>query len=158
VWNIAGWDNTQHGLEVPGANEPYVRGRVESNRWYDIRIELQGANVKCYLDGKLIQQAINQPTRAIYAAGGRDLKRGEVVLAVVNVGAAQEGRVELAGGRTAKSSGKALVLTSTKVTDENSFEEPKRVIPREESFSVATSPFEYTFPEHSFTILRIPTR
>ena len=158
VWNIAGWDNTQHGLEVPGASEPYVRGRVESNRWYDIRIELQGANAKCYLDGKLVQQAINQPTRAIYAAGGRDLKRGEVVLAVVNVGAAQQGRVELAGGLTTKSSGKALILTSAKVTDENSFEEPKRVIPREESFSVGTSPFEYTFPEHSFTILRIPAR
>jgi hypothetical protein len=56
-WNLGGWDNTQHGLEVPdGASAP-VAGKIETGRWYDIKVEVQGPTVKAYLDGKLVQQA-----------------------------------------------------------------------------------------------------
>jgi hypothetical protein len=34
-----------------------VVGKIETNRWYDIKIEVQGPTVKAYLDGKLVQQA-----------------------------------------------------------------------------------------------------
>ena len=56
-WNLGGWDNTQHALEVPDGGATPVAGKVDTNRWYDIRIELQGPTVKAYLDGKLVQQA-----------------------------------------------------------------------------------------------------
>jgi hypothetical protein len=56
-WNLGGWDNTQYGLELPDAAALQVPGKIEMNRWYDIRVEVRGASVKCYLDGKLIQQA-----------------------------------------------------------------------------------------------------
>jgi len=56
-WNLGGWDNTRHGLEVPNGASPSVAGQIETGRWYDIRIEVRGPNVKCYLDGKLVQQA-----------------------------------------------------------------------------------------------------
>jgi hypothetical protein len=56
-WNLGGWDNTKHGLQVPGIPLTQVEGKIETGRWYDIRVELQGPTVKCYLDGKLVQQA-----------------------------------------------------------------------------------------------------
>jgi hypothetical protein len=56
-WNLGGWNNSQHRLEVPGIAQTQVAGRIETGRWYDIRIEVQGTTVKCYLDGKLTQQA-----------------------------------------------------------------------------------------------------
>jgi hypothetical protein len=56
-WNLGGWGNTKHGLEFPGGSASQVPGKIETNRWYDIRIEVQGASVKCYLDDKLVQQA-----------------------------------------------------------------------------------------------------
>jgi hypothetical protein len=56
-WNLGGWGNTQHALEVPGSSSPPVPGKIDTGRWYDIRIEVQGPTVKCYLDGKLVQQA-----------------------------------------------------------------------------------------------------
>jgi hypothetical protein len=57
-WNLGGWDNTRHAIEVPdGASNP-VSGKIETGRWYDVKIEVQGSTVKAYLDGKLIQQAI----------------------------------------------------------------------------------------------------
>lgn len=56
-WNLGGWDNTRHSLELPGAESDAVPGRIETGRWYDIRIEVQGTTVRGFLDGKLIQQA-----------------------------------------------------------------------------------------------------
>ncbi|MBW3636044.1 MAG: NPCBM/NEW2 domain-containing protein [Armatimonadetes bacterium] len=56
-WNVGGWGNTQHGLEVPEIPLTQVRGKIETGRWCDIRIEVQGPAVKAYLDGKLVQEA-----------------------------------------------------------------------------------------------------
>jgi Domain of Unknown Function (DUF1080) len=56
-WNLGGWDNTQYGLELPNMAAPPVPGNIETGRWYDIRIEVQGSSVKAYLDDKLVQQA-----------------------------------------------------------------------------------------------------
>jgi hypothetical protein len=54
-WNLGGWGNTKHALEMPGADSQQVPGKIETGRWYDVKIELQGAKVRCFLDGKLIQ-------------------------------------------------------------------------------------------------------
>jgi len=46
--------NRQHGLEMGG--EPIrVPGRIELNRWYNIRIELADGLVMCFFDGQLVQ-------------------------------------------------------------------------------------------------------
>jgi alpha-L-arabinofuranosidase len=158
-WNLGGWGNTQHGLEIPGAMSPYVPGHIETGRWYDIRIELKGATVKCYLDGQLVQQAASKPTFGLYAAAGRDEKSGETVLAVSNPGnMPMPTRINLAGTTHVAPKARAILLTSTSPDDENSFEQPGKVAPREESFRVAGPEFEHTFPAWSFTILRLATR
>jgi alpha-L-arabinofuranosidase len=158
-WNIGGWENTQHGLEVPGATAPYVPGSIETGRWYDIRIELKAATVKCFLDGQLLQQAANQPTSGLYAAAGRDEKSGETILAVVNpCNLAMPTRIHLAGTTQVAPGARAILLTSASPDDENSFEQPARVSPRQESFAVAGPEFERTFPAWSLTILRLMAR
>lgn len=53
-WNIGGWGNSQHALEMPAVWAPSVGGGVQTGRWYDIRVELQGTNIRCYLDNVLI--------------------------------------------------------------------------------------------------------
>jgi len=157
-WNIAGWNNTQHGLEVPGASAPFVPGKVETGRWYDIRIELQGATVKCYLDNKLIQQAESKPTLGLYAAAGRDSKTGETILAVTNPGGeALPTQIKLTGGQGVASPLKATVLAAGSPDDENSFEQPKKVSPSEELISANGPVVEHQFPPWSLTILRFKT-
>lgn len=54
-WNLGGWGNRQHALEMPGGGATNVPGKIETGRWYQVKIELQGARVRCYLDGKLVQ-------------------------------------------------------------------------------------------------------
>jgi hypothetical protein len=59
-WNIGGWGNTRTAIEkttngakreIPGTA---VDIRVETDKWYDIRIELRGETASCYFDGELI--------------------------------------------------------------------------------------------------------
>ncbi|RYX82033.1 hypothetical protein EON83_21220 [bacterium] len=56
-WNIGGWGNTKHGLQVPGITTPEVGGSIQTGVWYDIKVQLDGSHVRCYLNGALIQQA-----------------------------------------------------------------------------------------------------
>ena len=62
-WNIGGWGNTRHAIEIGGEVGRSVPGRIETGRWYDIRIELAGSSIKCYLDGKLVHD-VKTPTMA----------------------------------------------------------------------------------------------
>jgi Glycosyl hydrolases family 43/F5/8 type C domain len=56
-WNLGGWGNTAHGIQAPGVPEERKPGRIENNRWYDIKIELSGNTIRAYLDGQFIQSA-----------------------------------------------------------------------------------------------------
>jgi alpha-L-arabinofuranosidase len=158
-WSVGGWGNTQHNLEVPGVTSKPVRGKIEPKRWYDIRIELQGAKIKCYLDGKLVQQATRRTVSSLYAVAGRDNKTGEAIVNVVNVSSEPvEVEVALRGAPEGTFQAKSIVLTSDSPKDENSFNEPDKVKPREETITVALPTFTRTFPAHSFTVLRVQTK
>lgn len=159
-WNIGGWGNTRHGLEIPGVNLPSVPGRIENNRWYDIKVELKGLSVKCYLDGQLIQSATRAPANDLYAVAGRDIKSGEVILQVVNTSnSPSEAKLDLQGltgaARTPVLQGRMTVLTGANVKDENSFENPTLVAPRDSAFGPVAPAFEHTFPARSLTTLRL---
>jgi hypothetical protein len=56
-WNLGGWGNARHGLELADGPSVHIPGRIATGRWYDIRIEIQGPTVRAYLDGELVQQA-----------------------------------------------------------------------------------------------------
>jgi alpha-L-arabinofuranosidase len=157
-WNIAGWNNTQHGLEAPGATAPTVRGSVETGVWYDIRIELQGASVKCYLNDKLIQEAATQPTRSLFATAGRDQKRGETVISVANASnQPQTTKLQLAGAGKVASKTLVTVLAADGPDAENSFAQPNHVTPQTQTLNVSGAEFEHQFPPWSLTILRVKT-
>jgi alpha-N-arabinofuranosidase len=86
-----------------------------------------------------------------------DEKAGEVILKAVNMtGRMLEAAIELQGIDKIGSFGKAIILTAEKNTDENTFENPKKVHPVESSLSLSGSTFNYTFKPYSLTVLRIP--
>jgi hypothetical protein len=53
--NLGGWLNRSHGVEhkrvLVGRAVP---GRIETGRWYEIRLELTGRRIQCFLDGARI--------------------------------------------------------------------------------------------------------
>lgn len=57
--NLGGWNNTAHRLEksVNGERNPIgpsVQGSIETGRWYDIKIQVQGRRIQCFLDDQRI--------------------------------------------------------------------------------------------------------
>jgi len=163
-WNIGGWGNTRHAVErsIGGSKLlacPQVPGSVETGRWYDIRIEVQGARIRCYLDGQLIHDFEDAPMPALYATASRREKPREIILKVVNVSdRPQETEVRLSGARRLASRAKVITLTSDSPDDENSLENPTRVAPVERSFEGVAPSFRYTFPPHSLTVMVLKER
>jgi alpha-L-arabinofuranosidase len=158
-WNLGGWGNTEHGIESEGITTPHVRGRIETDRWYDIRIEITGPRVRCYLDDQLIHDVIRTAPKTLFAVAGRS-DAGEIILKLVNAGSQpQPVAIELRGAGRLAPTGKALVLASENPLDENSFAEPTRVSPREETITGVTKTFTRQLPPHSVTVVRLqPTR
>jgi hypothetical protein len=86
VWNLGGWGNTKIALQgIFG--EPQMPGKIESGRWYSIRIELAGPRVRGYLDGKLVQEVVRPSPPRIYAVASRTQDGKELILKLVNAGA-----------------------------------------------------------------------
>src|SRR4030095_12554666 len=84
-WNLGGWGNTQYGIEF---NQTPIgrpdRGRIENDRWYDIRSALKGNRIQCYLDGKMIHDAVAATPQRFFAVAGRYDATGDVVLKAIN--------------------------------------------------------------------------
>jgi len=162
-WNIGGWGNSKHAVEycedawrvIVGKEAP---GSIETDRWYDIKIELNGQHIRCYLDGKLIHDAVYENTlvRSLHAVAGRDTSNGEIFLKVVNVSKhAFDTQLGIRGTKPLERIGSASVLTSANPKDENSIDTPTRVVPRSAQINDISDSFRYTFPAYSLTVLRL---
>ena len=63
TWNLGGSSNKHHVVErvkngvLTHDVSKRVPGKIETNTWYDIKIELTGPRIRCYLDGKLVNEA-----------------------------------------------------------------------------------------------------
>jgi alpha-L-arabinofuranosidase len=155
-WNIAGWNNTQHGVEF-GETLDGKRGVVETGKWYDIKVEVRGAAVRFSLDGKVIHdiKSTLDSTRSLYASAVHDEKSGDVIVKVVNTAATPtETEVKLVGVSKVANP-RAIVLTSGDPKDENTLEEPTKVVPRPQPVSGSGPVFKHSFPGNSLTVLRV---
>lgn len=153
-WNLGGWGNKSHGLEMRGVTAEHVPGSIETGRWYDIKIEMLGPVIRCYLDGKLIHDVTAAPIQSLYAVAGR--VGPDIVLKVVNAAAEPLATaVELKGAATVTPTATATVLTSASGEDENSLDEPNKVTPKQETIQNVAPKFTHTFPANSVTVLRM---
>jgi len=162
-WNIGGWGNTRSGLErsTEGAKDSIGAGSgttVETGRWYDIRIEVQGTSIKCYLDDKLIDTATDlsvQPPQPIFAVASRETKSGDVILKVVNTSSdPQDISLNLQGaGHISKSATEESI--SGQPQDVNSIDNPTKVAPVQVWIKDAGSTFTQTFAPYSVSVIRL---
>jgi alpha-L-arabinofuranosidase len=158
-WNLGGWGNKRHAIEMGGIIGNEVDGEIETGRWYDIRVEVKGDAIQCYLDNKLIHDVKTPGLRALYASSSRDQKAGELIVKVVNVAPEPlETDIQLAGVKQVAGPVRALVLTSESPTDENTLDQPTRVVPKPQTLNVSGPNFRHGFPGNSLTVLRLKTQ
>jgi alpha-N-arabinofuranosidase len=166
-WNIGGWGNKQHGIQGHLASHSSDRdilaqaeGSIEQDKWYDVRIELAGANVKCYLDDKLVHDVeIPAPDLArVYATASRDQKSGDTIVKVVNVADdAAEVKLTLKGMADGELHATAITLSGSP-DDINSIGEPDKLQPVTKELGEWSADQSHVFPPHSLTVLRIKSR
>jgi alpha-L-arabinofuranosidase len=93
--------------------------------------------------------------KPLYAVAGRKNDTGDIIIKVVNItGQAQDGTIQL-NGSALSFTASATVLTSAEPSDENSFENPTRVVPKDAELGQVSSPFHYAFVPYSITILHL---
>ena len=160
-FNIGGWNNTStaiqqlfaNGNQVVSHNIPHT---IETNRWYDLRIELTPHTATLYTDGELILSHTLQPIPQKFFATGYDEETGEVIIKFVNSADKMQAiDFTLEGVKSIAPEGRTITLKSNNLEDENSMDNPTRIVPVEEVYKKFGKRFTYEFPKYSFTILRV---
>ena len=163
-FNVGGWNNQQSGLEksVNGVKSlvgGQVPGSVETGRWYDVRVELHGTDVRCFLDGKLIIAASDKetPPEPVIATASLESGSGTVILKVVNTSPKpQEFQIDLQGVQTVKAAGGQVL--SGEMDDSNTLQAPDKVAPKPVTIASTGTAFDHEFPPRSITVVRFQTR
>lgn len=159
-WNIGGWGNKEHGIEFcknggkssVGQHKP---GFIETGKWYDIRIDINGQNIKCWLDGQLIHDVDYPRVRSLLASAVLNQPSNELILKVVNAAFTNvTSEINLNSARLASKKVKHIVLTGDPLA-ENSLEKPYNVIPKENELEITGHVFEYSFPGNSLSIFKL---
>ncbi len=158
--NLGGWGNGQHAIEQVmdgGKMQTAIKpGRLETGRWYDVRIQVDGDNVKCWLDEELLFDTRLKVNTAygIFANAQLDEKTGEMVVKVVNTGDQHTSACIDLGDFVARS-GRLVRLSSASGADENSIDAPTFVHPVEHRLDVSGHAFEAEIPAFSLNIFRL---
>ena len=160
-WNIGGWGNTADGVESGGVLDR-KDSHIETGRWYNLKLVVNGNNVKCFLDGRKIHDLdynAGGKVMSLYAAAATDDKSGDVIVKVVNTTAQPLAtQLDFSGANNLTGMGNAIVLTSTNGTDENSLAEPTKVSPKTEMVNFSGTALTRSFPGNSLTVLRLHTK
>ena len=162
-WNIGGWNNSRTVIETTehGAKREIGRASnvtVEPNRWYDIRLEVKGRQIRGYLDGKLVTEAVDRlmpPPPPMYAMASRHDATGDVILKVVNVEATpRTTHINLQGIKQVAPVAQVEVLTGDP-SDVNTVENSTKAATKSLKIDNAGTSFVYEFPAHSVSVLRL---
>ena len=155
-WNVGGWGNHEHAIEFNQTEVgPHVQGRVETHRWYDVKVQIKGRRIQCFLDGKLIHDITAPAPDRFFAQAGVDDSSGEMVLKAINVSkSAVSSQINLGGTNRLSGRAKLLTLSSAALSDNNSLETPTKIAPLNSEMPVIGDHFDYQFPPNSLTIIR----
>ncbi|MDE5942105.1 MAG: carbohydrate-binding protein, partial [Muribaculaceae bacterium] len=159
-WNIGGWGNNAHAIEVCSngskTNYGYTAGKIETGRTYHIRIQVNGASVKCWLDDNLIHDLTLPVKRSVYVASSINEDEGILYLKIVNpYETPQTVSINLANA-TFTGVDNVTLLASAAGTDENTTDSPRTVYPVNASMA-SPEPHSalYEAPAYSLGIIRL---
>ena len=101
---------------------------------------------------------INGKSRMLNVSTTWDKNAREVIVKAVNVSARPlTATMDLQGTQVGNTM-KIIVLSSGKLTDENTLEEPDKIVPQEKTAKIPGTGFDVEFRPYSLTLLRIPVK
>jgi len=158
--NIGGWGNNSFGLEqvVDGAKTQLCgrEGKIETGRWYDVRVEVDGDSVSCFLDNQLIAAARmkSSASEGIFQNAALDEATGEMVVKLVNTGRVST-TAQIRMSNFPVKQARLIRLSSERGNDENTLDHPTNIYPVDADCTVNGNTIEIDLPAYSLNILRI---
>ncbi len=163
-WNVGGWGDTGTGFERAHGRQPYEMGsrsgfKVQTGRWYHIRLAVKGDRFTGYIDGKKLQaegQSHYSGVRFSAIAVINAPQRTIIVKVINGTHAAVTSTINLREAPALADHGRAETLTAPSGSAVNSLSDPNHVVPHSTPLRITGTTLQYTFPARSFVILRIP--
>lgn len=145
--HVEGWQWTPdmiwfNNLQSYGTPNYYVQKLFSNNKGTDL--------LHITKDGKAVTGQND-----LFASAVKDVNSKEVILKIVNTSAASKNVSIDVKGAKLDSKGTALILKGDGINDENSFENPTKISPKESEFKVSGNKVQYDFPAYSVTVLKI---
>ena len=158
--NFGGWGNTQHAIEqVSGGGKMQTvmkPGKVETGRWYDVKLAVAGDSVKVWLGDDLVFDTVlkHDTSKGVFSTATIDETSGELIVKVVNTGEAHT-TAQLNLQHFTPACARVIRLASADGMDENSLPQPTNIVPVEQVLSPDGNQLLVDIPAYSLNIVRI---
>ncbi|WP_138750882.1 alpha-L-arabinofuranosidase C-terminal domain-containing protein [Paenibacillus sinopodophylli] len=162
-WELGGWQNQDSAISsrINGRSSCLTQSlfTVETDVNYELALEVSGRQIRGYMNGDLIHDTIDKlpVIQPLYFSSSADDATEDTIIKIVNVqNIAVSVDIAL---EDLPEAGEHFVemyeLSGYSLEDENSFEQPLRIVPVKREFSFEGNSFPHAFPQHSVTVFRM---
>lgn len=160
-WEIGGWQNQDAAVvsTVNGRGSCLTQSlfTVEEGREYELELEIEGRKIRTRIDGVTVNETEDRlpVIQPLYVSSSIEESTGDIIVKAVNV-QDREAAAEIVWEDVRDEAAVIEVheLSGHGLDEENSFENPERIVPRSFEQTVQGNRMNYTFPNHSVTIIR----
>lgn len=148
-------ENVVNGFDVSDlVRQQKLPFKIESGKWYDIRIEVGLDKVDVFLEGQHIIHY--EEPKKLFAIAGLDEAKNEVVIKLVN-GYNEAANINflIQDFTTRAALGEWITLTAPSLTDENSFSNPARFVPSTRNITLKSADLRFSLAPRSINVIRI---
>lgn len=164
-WNIGGWGNTksslqrmEKGIKTGEIHETTTDFTVETGRTYEIKIVVDGINIKGYIDGELqFDYTADNGTKAnAYQVVSEDKETGDLIIKLVNVtGKDRVFAIDIANLGEVSSTATVNQVSGDSLDNDNILGAKEDCVMEEFTIDGISESFNYTAPMYSVTAIRI---
>ncbi|MBQ8209566.1 MAG: carbohydrate binding domain-containing protein [Clostridia bacterium] len=163
-WNIGGWGNTQtalqrleDGVKTGAINGTVTDFTVETGVTYEIKIVVDGVNIKGYIDDVLMfdYDAESDSNAEAYQVVSTD-ESGDIIIKLVNV--TENDRtfaIDIENAENIGSTATVYQVAGESLADDNILGEEEKCKMVEFTVDGISAKFNYTVPQYSATVIRI---
>ena len=159
-WNIGGWNNTKHGIEMCSNGVKSViadiAGSLTAGRTYRLKITVNNGTVQCYMDDELIHSFTLPLQRKVYISSNINEEEGTLYVKMVNPHD-NDIPVTINITNATLQSGTVILMTADNSEAENTITNQTNVYPKEETVltEISGNRVTYTAPNNSLNIIRL---
>ena len=166
-WNLGGWGNTvsclqqiENGIKTGQIIETVKPFTAEIGKTYELKVVVNGRNVKCYVDDELyVDYTTGSDSEAeAYQVVSTD-ETGDIIIKLVNVTDTDKTfAVNITGAENIKSTAKIYQVKGDSLGNDNILGAEEDCIMEEFSSDGFSDNFNFTAPQYSVTVIRLHTK